>query len=134
MVNGMLPQQLNIRPSLALVKFGQGIIEVGLRVFSVVSYVQFKGPHGAELDIIDLLQVFSLGVLIPASIATNYDAQLLPILPLTAANGVRSIQFLIFLSVMSMLIEITILLVRFMNVKIINNYSTVAFAVVSEII
>ncbi len=32
-----------------------------------------------------------------------------------------------------MLIETTILLVRFMNVKIINNYSTVAFAVVSEI-
>ncbi len=35
---------------------------------------------------------------------------------------------------MSMLIEITILLVRFMNVKIINTYSTVAFAVVSEIV
>ncbi len=42
MINGMLPQQLNIRPSLALVKFGQGIIEVGLRVSSAVSCVQFK--------------------------------------------------------------------------------------------
>ncbi len=77
--------------------------------------------------------MFSLCVLISASITTNYYAQTLPIVQLTAANGVRSIQFLIFLSLMSMLIETTILLVRFMNVKIINNYSTVAFAVVSEI-
>ncbi len=77
--------------------------------------------------------MFSLGALISASITNHYYAQDLPFLPLTAANGVRSIQFLIFLSLMSMLIETTILLVRFMNVKIINNYSTVAFAVVSEI-
>ncbi len=55
MVNGMLPQQLNVKPSLALVKFGQGIIEVGLRVSSVVSYVQFKGPHVPNL----ILLIFS---------------------------------------------------------------------------
>ena len=54
-INGVLPAELNIKPSLALIKFVPGIVEVALRLSAIVSSTVLGGYQ----DIIFHFTIFS---------------------------------------------------------------------------